>query len=224
METKDNMDSFVFYGTFLSQIGKLKDEAAQLLAIRDIVRYGCFGEMPDFYYDRDGGIEAMFEGIKMQIDNAKSKRLINQNNGRKGGAPKGNRNAAKQPNSTENNPIQPNSTENNPNDNVYDNDKDNVNGKIGQTAKRFTPPSLEDIQAYCSEMGYSFDPQRFLDFYESKGWMVGKTKMKDWKAALRGWNSRQSEFEFKPQQPPSKDARRGTDVSASSGGEYDGDF
>ena len=85
-------------------------------------------------------------------------------------------------------------------------------------------PSLEDIQAYCSEMGYSFDPQRFLDFYESKGWMVGKTKMKDWKAALRGWNSRQPEFDFKPQQPPSKDARRGTDVSASSGKDYEGDF
>ena len=55
---------------------------------------------------------------------------------------------------------------------------------------RFAPPSLEDVRIYCSDRNNSVDPQRFIDFYESKGWMVGKNKMKDWKAAVRTWEQR----------------------------------
>ena len=54
-------------------------------------------------------------------------------------------------------------------------------------AKRFTPPTVEEVRAYCNEKGYAVDPERFVDFYESKGWMVGKSKMKDWKACVRNW-------------------------------------
>ena len=52
---------------------------------------------------------------------------------------------------------------------------------------RFTPPTLEEVQAYCIERGNNVDAERFIDFYSSKGWMVGKNKMKDWKAAVRNW-------------------------------------
>lgn len=51
----------------------------------------------------------------------------------------------------------------------------------------FVPPTLEEVSAYVSEKGYSVDAERFIDFYTSKGWMVGKNKMKDWKAAVRNW-------------------------------------
>lgn len=51
----------------------------------------------------------------------------------------------------------------------------------------FAPPTPEDVKAYCHERGNQVDHQRFWDFYASKGWMVGKTKMKDWKAAVRTW-------------------------------------
>ena len=63
-------------------------------------------------------------------------------------------------------------------------------GDKPQSAKRFTPPSLEDVKEYCKEKGLSIDPERFVDFYTSKGWMVGKNKMKDWKSAARGWEAR----------------------------------
>lgn len=53
--------------------------------------------------------------------------------------------------------------------------------------RRFTPPSLEEVRDYCRERGNTVDPGKFIDFYESKGWMVGKNKMKDWKAAVRTW-------------------------------------
>ena len=52
---------------------------------------------------------------------------------------------------------------------------------------RFTPPTLEQVKEYCEERNNDVDPQRFHDFYSSKGWMVGKNKMKDWKACVRTW-------------------------------------
>ena len=54
-------------------------------------------------------------------------------------------------------------------------------------AKRFTPPTLEEVTAYCIERGNSVDAQHFIDYYTSNGWLVGKNKMKDWKAAVRTW-------------------------------------
>ena len=56
--------------------------------------------------------------------------------------------------------------------------------------KAFAPPTVEEVRAYCQERGNNIEPQRFVDFYESKGWMVGKNKMKDWKAAVRNWENR----------------------------------
>lgn len=51
----------------------------------------------------------------------------------------------------------------------------------------FHPPTADDVMGYCSEKGYRMDAERFVDFYEAKGWMVGKNKMKDWRAAVRNW-------------------------------------
>ena len=59
--------------------------------------------------------------------------------------------------------------------------KDNINNK------RFAPPTLEEVKEYCSERNNNVDPETFINFYESKGWYVGKTKMKDWKACVRTW-------------------------------------
>lgn len=51
----------------------------------------------------------------------------------------------------------------------------------------FIPPTVEEVRQYCHENNYSVDAERFVDFYECKGWMVGKNKMKNWKAAVRTW-------------------------------------
>lgn len=53
--------------------------------------------------------------------------------------------------------------------------------------KKFTPPTLEEVRAYCNERNNTVDPETFINFYESKGWFVGKNKMKDWKACVRTW-------------------------------------
>lgn len=70
--------------------------------------------------------------------------------------------------------------------------KDSIGEDNIYTPKNFAPPSFEDVKAYCRERGNAVNPRRFIDFYSSKGWMIGKNKMKDWRAAVRTWeqNSR----------------------------------
>lgn len=58
---------------------------------------------------------------------------------------------------------------------------------IKKKADAFRPPQLSEIEAYCRDRGNSVDSEKFYNFYQSKGWMVGKNKMKDWKAAVRTW-------------------------------------
>ena len=53
--------------------------------------------------------------------------------------------------------------------------------------KRFEKPTIEEITAYCKERGNGIDAHGFFDYYESKGWVIGKSPMKDWKAAVRNW-------------------------------------
>ena len=57
--------------------------------------------------------------------------------------------------------------------------------------KTFKKPSFEDVQAYCNESGCHIDVDRFMNYYESNGWMVGRNKMKDWKATVRNWASKE---------------------------------
>lgn len=51
----------------------------------------------------------------------------------------------------------------------------------------FTAPTLEEVMTYCKERGNRVDAEKFIAYYESKGWFVGKTKMKNWKAAVISW-------------------------------------
>ena len=53
--------------------------------------------------------------------------------------------------------------------------------------KKFTPPTVFEVIAYCEERKNNVDAEKFINYYESNGWMVGKNKMKDWKAAVRTW-------------------------------------
>lgn len=72
-------------------------------------------------------------------------------------------------------------------------------------AKRFTPPTIEEVKAYCQERGNNVDPERFVDFYASKGWKVGNSSMKDWKASVRTWEKRDNESKPKHKVPSNYD-------------------
>ena len=76
----------------------------------------------------------------------------------------------------------------------YKEGKNNKKEDTNVSKKKFVPPTVEEVRAYCQERGNKVDPQAFVDHYTSNGWMVGKNHMKDWKAAVRTWekSSRQS--------------------------------
>lgn len=59
-----------------------------------------------------------------------------------------------------------------------------------QPTKRFVPPSVEEIAAYCTERDNGLEPQAIHDHYTANGWKVGRVPMRDWKAAVRTWEAR----------------------------------
>ena len=66
---------------------------------------------------------------------------------------------------------------------------------------------MEEVRAYCLERGNGIDSQYFVDYYDARGWMVGKNKMKDWRAAVRTWERNNSSgFERKEENPIEDDS------------------
>ena len=69
------------------------------------------------------------------------------------------------------------------------------------TRHSFSPPSVDDVREYCREKGYNVDPERFVDYYTSNGWMVGRNRMKDWKSAVRNWDRKNEKEHLSNQMP-----------------------
>lgn len=66
----------------------------------------------------------------------------------------------------------------------------NREGADKPPSSRFIPPSVDEVLAYCQERGNCIDAALFVDFYAARGWTVGRGQMKDWKAAVRTWEKR----------------------------------
>lgn len=193
-------DKFTFFASYYEAIAEFDDET-RLKMYDMICRYALYGEI----IDSENAIEkSLFTIIKPLIEASERRRS--------GGAPVGNQNARKQPKTIKNNlpkqsiettennlkqPIDSEKTNNiNKNKNINKNININIKEEIkaeteeGTKRKRFIPPSLEEVTAYCKERNNSVNPESFIDFYASKGWYIGKNKMKDWKAAVRTWEKR----------------------------------
>lgn len=79
------------------------------------------------------------------------------------------------------------------------------NTKEREIKKFFVKPSVEEVKQYCEERKNNIDYVKFYDFYESKGWMVGKNKMKDWKACVRTWERSRGQSSISPRNKSEKD-------------------
>lgn len=160
-------DGFVFYRSFYEALKCLPPEEFKKCMVA-ILEYGLNGIKPE----TDGFEKSIYLMAKPQIDK-NNKRYLN---GTKGGRPETKLKPNDNQTETE---VQPKEK-----DKEKDKDKD-----IKENTKRkvFSPPTVDDVRAYCTERNNRVDPQTFVDFYESKGWMIGKNKMKDWKAAVRTW-------------------------------------
>ena len=227
-------DSLVFYASFNEAIEALPEEE-QLKAYKAVLNYALKGILPN---KEIGVAYAIFLAVKPQID-ANNQRYENSS---KGGRPKNKKpmvsdneeiekpmvlendeNAKpmvselsenEKPMVSENSQIQkPNVNENvNVNVNVNENDKEKEIKK--EKAVRFLPPSLDEVAAYCRERSNGIDPKQFIDFYQSKGWMVGSNKMKDWQAAVRTWEKRERKTLKPPKEIPDY-SEAVTDISLS---------
>lgn len=184
-----NRESVVIYRSFIEAIGALPDEY-RTEAYDALFAYALDGEK---YEGENPIIKAIMLLVAPQIE-ANNKRY---ENGCKGGRPskKNQTETEEKPNDNQiETEPEPNVNDNdNVNDNVNVNDNDIKTPKPPKGGKRFTPPSLEEIAEYCQERRNDVNIQQFYDFYTAKGWMVGKNKMQDWKAAVRTWETRRQE-------------------------------
>lgn len=170
-------DGFVFYASFYDALSDLPDDI-RVQAYDAICRYALLGEEPDC----GGVVRTVFKLVKPQID-ANNKR---REAGRKGGQAYRKHDASTEEAKTRRQEANVSKQEPKEKEKVKVKEKENV-----KESKRFAPPSLEEVAGYCFDRNNSVDPQRFVDFYSSKGWKVGNSPMKDWKAAVRTWERRE---------------------------------
>lgn len=170
------------YYDWIEQTAALSDAERGRLFIA-ILEYARSGLEPKL----DGRESILFPVFRAILDRDNKKSCTYSENGKKGG--RGNKAMESQlkqnkANESENNNIRHKTEDKR--QKTQDEDKDE---RVSR-AKRFTPPTVEEVAAYVKERGSDVDAQRFVDFYSSKGWAVGKNPMKDWRAAVRTWEGR----------------------------------
>lgn len=182
-------ESFVFYRSFAEALNELPAEQYKEVMVA-LSSYALDGALPDT--DCMSQIARMvFTLVKPQID-ANTKR---RENGSRGGRPSAKPLVSE--NAENKKPMVSKKASNekpNANANVNANANDNANDNANEKSKRFAPPSVEEVAAYCRERRNRVNPQQFVDFYASKGWRVGNQPMKDWKAAMRTWEQRDKDL------------------------------
>lgn len=184
-------DSFVLYTDYLQHIRLLSSEEKGVL-FEAILLYAAGEEIP--FLSPAAEMAFSFIRSKMDADAERYKKTCKARKeaGKLGGRPKASDYSENQDKAKKANGFLDNQSKAKKPDNEHDRDNDlKENTLKGVKEKRFAPPTKAEVEKYCQEKGYSVDAERFVDFYESKGWMVGKNRMKDWKAAVRNWNRSQ---------------------------------
>ena len=150
-----------------------------------MLEYAELGTLPEF----KGNERFIWPSAKQAIDRAAEKAEILHQNGAKGGRPP-KQNQTK-PNETKENQTEPNN--NKDKEKEKESKETTLSGGKEKPLARFSPPTVEEVATYCRERQNDVNPQRFVDFYAAKGWKVGNTPMKDWRAAVRTWEARDNE-------------------------------
>ncbi len=200
------LDAFLFYRSYRESLNGMtqKDQLATLLAIIDYALYGV-----------EPTLKAKMPAAVFTV----ARPIIDANNARRAGGKKGGRPKKKALGFPDEETI---GFENEKPDALYNKEMKNekeppLNPPRGKR-ERFTPPTVEQVAEYVKLRGSRVDPQGFVDFYAAKGWLIGKTPMKDWKAACRNAESWERwEKSAGPEEP--KSAKRGRLVVGEDGEE-----
>lgn len=193
----ENKKSFLLYADLIHTVKKMPPEKAGELFITILEYVNDQNPAPN-----DQLVDLVFEPIRQQLKrDLKAWEQERQQRSEAGKIGMQNRWGKKIKKITKGNAVKSVITDDNKPYQVITNITDTVNDTVNVSVKRdraFAPPAKEEV---CNEMMKTVDDftamaqsEMFINFYESKGWLVGKTKMKDWKAAARGWLSRMSQF------------------------------
>ena len=187
---KGEKPGVLLYWDTLDTLEKARGENLRLL-LRAIRNFAQYGEVPDF--SDNEALDMAWPGIqsKLEYDDESFERKRTQ---RVNAANKRWEKERAKANS-EYERIQPNADgceriRNMPNTDTNTDTNTNTEDIADKPQRtRFLAPTVEEVQEYCKERNNSVDPQRFIDYYTANGWMVGKNKMRDWKAAVRTWEN-----------------------------------
>lgn len=177
------------YFSFEEDTQALTDEERARLLLA-MLRYAKDGTEVDL----TGNERFLFPVFRAQIDRDIETYEVKVTNGSKGGRPKTAK-EKEEPKETEENQTEPKITEDNLNSKIEDRRQkiEDKRQKVKDGKERFTPPTVDEVREYCEERGNKVNPERFVDFYASKGWKVGNQTMKDWKACVRTWEQRDNQ-------------------------------
>ena len=92
--------------------------------------------------------------------------------------------------------------------------------KLSKVRERFQPPTKKQVGNYCTERNNEINPEKFVDYYQSKGWLVGKSKMIDWQAAVRNWEKSESKNELSEIQNKINSSSTESDVDVKNKSEF----
>lgn len=187
----DERTQFTFYASFFDAVSRIKKKADRADAYDAICAYALREEDPDFSKMSDAA-QIAFLLIKPNLDSSRRKAKSGKNGGSaKQIASKAEANSKQSGSKAEANDKQeqPASEIEKEKEREKENECYPPNPLAGgsEKKKRFTPPTVEQVAEYCQGKGYHIDPEAFVAFYASKGWMVGKSPMKDWKSAVVTW-------------------------------------
>lgn len=182
METQ----TFTFHAKFGDAMKGLPRDAADELAAA-LVRFGCFGEEPDF---ENPYLAALFNMAREDIGYSIKKR----SNGAKGGRPKNHvpEEVPEEVPETEKPESEEVSEEVSENEKAKQTNSTNSTNSTnkGKGGARMARPTLAEVRAYIAEKGYHVDAEAFMAYYDSVGWLVGNKPMKSWRSALTTWERR----------------------------------
>lgn len=161
---------YTFYDSYWQAIKRLRRKDDRLSAFEAITAYALDGET----IDMTDAAEAIFVLVKPYLDAAAKKSEARKT-------------SVRCPQDTDKIPARPSQDIGN-NGSAIPKDKGQGKDKgkeqvLGST--RFKPPTVDEVRAYCEARGNNVDPQKFVDYYSSNGWRVGRNPMRDWKAAVR---------------------------------------
>ena len=187
----DERTQFTFYASFFDAVSRIKKKADRADAYDAICAYALREEDPDFSKMSDAA-QIAFLLIKPNLDSSRRKAKSGKNGGStKQMASKAEANSKQIASKAEANDKQeqPASEIEKEKEREKENECYPPTPLAGgsEKKKRFTPPTVEQVAEYCQGKGYHIDPEAFVAFYASKGWMVGKSPMKDWKSAVVTW-------------------------------------